>query len=218
MAGEPASRGSAAEAKAIQSLLKLDAQNVLTDDNATEARLREPHGPRILHVATHAFFLADPQASGARCPDAAVSPRRESAAAVGPSALRRQRPALGEPTTMEYSPPPRRPSLTCPAPSWPCSRPARRAWGRCSRARECTVCLERWCWQERRRSLSPCGRWATTPPRSSWRTITAASSKAKVARGHCAPRAGDGGQSSTPAPLLLGRVHSHRRLETAGGP
>jgi CHAT domain-containing protein/Tfp pilus assembly protein PilF len=51
--------GTTAEAKALQSLLKLDAQNVLTGDRATEASLRELHGPRILHVATHGFFLND---------------------------------------------------------------------------------------------------------------------------------------------------------------
>jgi CHAT domain-containing protein len=51
--------GTATEAKALQSLLKLDAQNVLTGDRATEAKLRELHGPRILHVATHGFFLND---------------------------------------------------------------------------------------------------------------------------------------------------------------
>jgi CHAT domain-containing protein len=51
--------GTAAEAKALQSLLKLDAQNVLTGDRATEASLRDLHGPRILHVATHGFFLND---------------------------------------------------------------------------------------------------------------------------------------------------------------
>jgi CHAT domain-containing protein len=50
-----------AEANALQSLLKLDARNVLTGDEATEAHLREQHGPRILHLATHAFFLEDQQ-------------------------------------------------------------------------------------------------------------------------------------------------------------
>jgi CHAT domain-containing protein len=53
--------GTAAEAEALQSLLKLDAENVLTGDRATEANLRELHGPRILHVATHGFFLNDQQ-------------------------------------------------------------------------------------------------------------------------------------------------------------
>ena len=51
--------GTAAEATALQSLLKLDAQNMLIGDRATEANLRELHGPRILHLATHGFFLND---------------------------------------------------------------------------------------------------------------------------------------------------------------
>jgi CHAT domain-containing protein/tetratricopeptide (TPR) repeat protein len=51
--------GTAAESAALQSLLGLDANHVLTGDRATEASLRELHGPRILHVATHAFFLDD---------------------------------------------------------------------------------------------------------------------------------------------------------------
>jgi CHAT domain-containing protein len=51
--------GTAAEAARLQSLLKLDAQHVLTGTSATEANLRELHGPRILHLATHAFFLDD---------------------------------------------------------------------------------------------------------------------------------------------------------------
>jgi CHAT domain-containing protein/Tfp pilus assembly protein PilF len=51
--------GTATEAKLLQSLLHLDEQNLLTGDRATEASLRELHGPRILHVATHGFFLND---------------------------------------------------------------------------------------------------------------------------------------------------------------
>jgi CHAT domain-containing protein len=51
--------GTAAEAKALQALLKLEDQNVLTGANATEAKLKQLHGPRILHVATHGFFLND---------------------------------------------------------------------------------------------------------------------------------------------------------------
>ena len=51
--------GTAAEAKALQALLNLDAQNVLTGDRATKASLRELHGPRLMHVATHGFFLND---------------------------------------------------------------------------------------------------------------------------------------------------------------
>jgi CHAT domain-containing protein len=54
--------GTAAEANALRSLLKLDARNVLTGARATEASIRDLHGPRILHLATHGFFLADRRA------------------------------------------------------------------------------------------------------------------------------------------------------------
>jgi CHAT domain-containing protein/Tfp pilus assembly protein PilF len=57
--------GTAAEATALQNLLKLDAQNVLTNDRATEAKLRQLHGPRIVHMATHGFFLNDLQVRAA---------------------------------------------------------------------------------------------------------------------------------------------------------
>ena len=51
--------GTRAEANAIQLLLGLDEEHVLTGDRATEAELRSLHGPRILHLATHGFFLRD---------------------------------------------------------------------------------------------------------------------------------------------------------------
>jgi CHAT domain-containing protein/Tfp pilus assembly protein PilF len=57
--------GTADEAKALQGLLKLEAQDVLTGANATEEKLKELHGPRILHVATHGFFLSDQQMTAA---------------------------------------------------------------------------------------------------------------------------------------------------------
>ncbi|MCB1933817.1 MAG: tetratricopeptide repeat protein, partial [Candidatus Accumulibacter sp.] len=51
--------GTVAEAKALQVLLKIDGQHVLTGANATEANLKQLHGPRLLHVATHGFFLTN---------------------------------------------------------------------------------------------------------------------------------------------------------------
>jgi CHAT domain-containing protein/Tfp pilus assembly protein PilF len=61
--------GTAAEAKALQGLLKLGAQELLTGADATEEKLKGLHGPRILHVATHGFFLSDQQvAAGALQP------------------------------------------------------------------------------------------------------------------------------------------------------
>ncbi|NOU09179.1 MAG: CHAT domain-containing protein, partial [Nitrospira sp.] len=57
----PELKGAAKEAAALQSLLNLDAEHVLTRDRATEANLRKLSGPRILHMATHGFFLNDLQ-------------------------------------------------------------------------------------------------------------------------------------------------------------
>ncbi len=51
--------GTAAEANALKALLKLLDHHVLTGVNATEAQLKHLHGPRLLHVATHGFFLRD---------------------------------------------------------------------------------------------------------------------------------------------------------------
>jgi CHAT domain-containing protein len=59
--------GTAAEAKALKTLLKLPDHHVLTGVDATEAKLKQLHGPRILHVATHGFFLRDqPMTADAR--------------------------------------------------------------------------------------------------------------------------------------------------------
>ncbi len=49
--------GVAAEGAALGLLLKLDDTHVLTGNNATETRLMGLHGPKILHLATHGFFL-----------------------------------------------------------------------------------------------------------------------------------------------------------------
>jgi CHAT domain-containing protein len=49
----------ALEAQAIQGLLKLDDSRVMMRLEATESNLKRLHGPRILHVASHGFFLSD---------------------------------------------------------------------------------------------------------------------------------------------------------------
>jgi len=49
--------GTASEAVGLQDLLS--ESRVLTGVAATEAALKQVHGPRILHIATHGFFLAD---------------------------------------------------------------------------------------------------------------------------------------------------------------
>ena len=55
--------GTAAEAQAIKSLLAN--ARVFTGDQATETALKEVAAPRVLHVATHGFFLEDQDLSGA---------------------------------------------------------------------------------------------------------------------------------------------------------
>ncbi|HMX29814.1 MAG TPA: CHAT domain-containing protein, partial [Blastocatellia bacterium] len=58
----PALPGTAGEAQALKSLLA-DA-TVLTQDQATEAVIKQADSPGVLHVATHGFFLEDPPTPG----------------------------------------------------------------------------------------------------------------------------------------------------------
>ena len=51
--------GTAEEAKTLKTLLKVPDRSVLTQAKATEDQFKQLHGPRILHVATHGFFLKD---------------------------------------------------------------------------------------------------------------------------------------------------------------
>jgi CHAT domain-containing protein len=53
--------GTAREGQAISTLLRGEGARVLTGMQATEANLKRVHGPRILHLATHGFFLKDQQ-------------------------------------------------------------------------------------------------------------------------------------------------------------
>jgi CHAT domain-containing protein len=62
--------GAAAEAAAIGTLLRLPPARILTGSLATETAIKAVHGPRILHLATHGFFLPDLPA--AHTPGAAV--------------------------------------------------------------------------------------------------------------------------------------------------
>jgi len=57
--------GTVEEAKMLKALLKLNDQNVLVGANATEAKLKQLHGPSILHIATHGFFLSNKEISAA---------------------------------------------------------------------------------------------------------------------------------------------------------
>jgi CHAT domain-containing protein/Tfp pilus assembly protein PilF len=51
--------GTAEEAQALTPLLKVKEEDLLTQGQATEAQVKRLHGPRILHIATHGFFLKD---------------------------------------------------------------------------------------------------------------------------------------------------------------
>lgn len=51
--------GTAEEAKTLTALFRISEDHLLMHANATEDRFKQLHGPRILHVATHGFFLKD---------------------------------------------------------------------------------------------------------------------------------------------------------------
>jgi CHAT domain-containing protein/tetratricopeptide (TPR) repeat protein len=51
--------GTALEAQALKTLMNLPDSNILMRQDATEARLKSLHGPNVLHVASHGFFLSD---------------------------------------------------------------------------------------------------------------------------------------------------------------
>lgn len=57
--------GTAEEAKALRVLLNVNDEHLLTGVDATEARLKQVRGPRVLHVATHGFFLNDKELAAA---------------------------------------------------------------------------------------------------------------------------------------------------------
>jgi tetratricopeptide (TPR) repeat protein len=75
--------GTVLEIQALKRLMKLQDTDVLMGSKASEARLKQLRAPRILHIATHGFFLSDQQveaelnARGERV-DAATAPIREN--------------------------------------------------------------------------------------------------------------------------------------------
>jgi len=54
----------ALEVQALQTLMKLSDSNVLMGAQASETRLKQLRAPRILHIATHGFFLQDQDLQG----------------------------------------------------------------------------------------------------------------------------------------------------------
>ncbi|SLM47423.1 Kinesin light chain-like protein [Nitrospira japonica] len=51
--------GTAQEAEVLGALLQLQPSQMMTESFATEAAVKQVHGPQILHLATHGFFLSD---------------------------------------------------------------------------------------------------------------------------------------------------------------
>lgn len=53
--------GALAEGEVLKKIAKLNEAQVFSGSEATEALVKKLHGPRILHIATHGFFLDPPE-------------------------------------------------------------------------------------------------------------------------------------------------------------
>jgi CHAT domain-containing protein/Tfp pilus assembly protein PilF len=82
--------GTADEARALKAMMP-DA-TVFTGKQATEAAIKQVSGPSILHVATHGFFLRDPEASPADSRGLGLS--GSAATPESPGSLRVENPLL----------------------------------------------------------------------------------------------------------------------------
>jgi hypothetical protein len=81
--------GTASEARALSKILK--GAEIMVDIEATEAALKKASAPRLLHVATHGFFLPDqePQATAGDAPARSLAaPEGQASAAVENPLLR----------------------------------------------------------------------------------------------------------------------------------
>jgi CHAT domain-containing protein len=82
--------GTALEAQSLQQVLELRDTDVLMRANASEQRLRALRGPRLLHVATHGFFLGSAAPAAAQAlPLADRSPLLRSGLALAGANTRR---------------------------------------------------------------------------------------------------------------------------------
>jgi CHAT domain-containing protein/Tfp pilus assembly protein PilF len=79
--------GTAEEASALKNILS-DAQ-ILTGTRASEANIKRVAGPRILHIATHGFFLSDEAEKSTAVESKAVSEREAARANKGENPLLR---------------------------------------------------------------------------------------------------------------------------------
>ena len=69
--------GTAQEARTIQTLFP--EANLLTGPQATESALKQVGAPRVLHIATHGFFLQDVEnAAGSNAQRTATAHKREA--------------------------------------------------------------------------------------------------------------------------------------------
>jgi CHAT domain-containing protein/Tfp pilus assembly protein PilF len=84
--------GTAQEGERLQKLLRLPKSAVLSGAQANEGALKSVSGPRLLHIATHGFFLADQPEQATNSSRAWVDPQAEGG--LRPLLTNRENPLL----------------------------------------------------------------------------------------------------------------------------